>query len=193
MIITAVCSNLNTKAPKNPLQKLERRRSICVDTVYIFFYSNVAEDIFKSQSTFHSATNILYILDTWCEEVNDQNLIFTFPILIFQMIMLCIWNQGYILKSTISKYVVMESSTKTKISFHTWVGIMYCSCTGNRRQLCLPPLIWNVSHVMVYPLELLRPVSGFSADPSSSKRKIMRWETTKNSSDNKQMSHIRCV
>ena len=34
MIITALCSNLNTKAHKKHLRKLERRRSICVDTVY---------------------------------------------------------------------------------------------------------------------------------------------------------------
>ena len=151
------------------------------------------QKIFSKVNQLFTLQPTYYILDTWCEEVNDQNLIFTFPILIFQMIMLCIWNQGYILKSTISKYVVMESSIKTKISFHTWVGIMYCSCTGNRRQLCLPPLIWNVSHLMIYPLELLKPVSGFSADASISKGKFVRWETTKNSSDNKQMSLIRCV
>ena len=45
------------------------------------------------------------------------------------------------------------------------------------RQLNLPPLIWNVSHLKTFPLELLGPAIGFSADPSSSKRKILRWDT----------------
>ena len=40
MIITALCSNLNTKAPKNHLRKLERRHSICVDTYFILFIYN---------------------------------------------------------------------------------------------------------------------------------------------------------
>ena len=65
--------------------------------------------------------------------------------------------------------------------------------TGNRRYLCLLPLIWNGSHLMIFPLELLRTTIGFSADPSSSKGKIVRWETTTNFSNNKQMSLIRCV
>ena len=59
-------------------------------------------------------------------------------------------------------------------------------------QLCLPPLIWNVSHLTIFPLELLGLAIGFSADPSSSKGKIVRLETTTNSPNNKQMSLIRC-
>ena len=43
--------------------------------------------------------------------------------------------------------------------------------TGNRRQLCLLPLIWNVSHLTIFPLELFGPAIGFSANPSSSKGK----------------------
>ena len=60
------------------------------------------------------------------------------------------------------------------------------------RQLSLPPLIWNVSHLKIFPLELLGPAIGLSAAPSSSKGKILRWDTTTNSPNNKQMSHIRC-
>ena len=49
-------------------------------------------------------------------------------------------------------------------------------------------MIWNFSHLMIFPLQLLGPAIGFSADPSSSKGKIMSWVTTTNSSNNKQMS-----
>ena len=49
------------------------------------------------------------------------------------------------------------------------------------RQLNLPPIIWNVSHLKIFPLELLGPAIGFSAGPSSCKGKILRWDTTTNS------------
>ena len=53
--------------------------------------------------------------------------------------------------------------------------------TAYMRQLNLPPLIWNVSHLKIFPLELLGPAIGLSAGPSSCKGKILRWDTTTNS------------
>ena len=50
------------------------------------------------------------------------------------------------------------------------------------RQLNLPPIIWNVSHLKIFPLELLGPAIGFLAGPRSCKGKISRWDTTTNSS-----------
>ena len=49
------------------------------------------------------------------------------------------------------------------------------------RQLNLPPLFWNVSHLKIFPLQLLGPAIGFLAGPSSCKGKILRWDTTTNS------------
>ena len=48
------------------------------------------------------------------------------------------------------------------------------------RQLNLPPLFWNVSHLKIFPLQLLGPAIGFLAGPSSCKGKILRWDTTTN-------------
>ena len=48
-------------------------------------------------------------------------------------------------------------------------------------ELNLPPIIWNVSHLKIFPLELLGPAIGLSAGPSSCKGKILRWDTTTNS------------
>ena len=53
--------------------------------------------------------------------------------------------------------------------------------TAYMRQLNLPPIIWNVSHLKIFPLELLGPAIGLSAGPSSCKGKILRWDTTTNS------------
>ena len=51
----------------------------------------------------------------------------------------------------------------------------------------LPPILWNVSQFTIFLLELLGPAIGILADPTSSKRKIVNWETTKNSSNYKGM------
>ena len=48
MIITALCSNLNTKAHKKHLRKLERRRSICVDTVFSSKWSEQIQIIYTT-------------------------------------------------------------------------------------------------------------------------------------------------
>ena len=53
--------------------------------------------------------------------------------------------------------------------------------TAYMGQLNLPPLFWNVSHLKIFPLELLGPAIGLSAGPSSCKGKILRWDTTTNS------------
>ena len=65
--------------------------------------------------------------------------------------------------------------------------------TGNRRQLCLPPIIWNVSHFTIFPLELLGPAIGFLADPSSSKEK--NHELSHNNKFFQQQTNVlvRCV
>ena len=49
------------------------------------------------------------------------------------------------------------------------------------RQLNLPPIIWKVSHLKIFPLERYGPAMGLSAGPSSCKGKILRWDTTTNS------------
>ena len=69
------------------------------------------------------------------------------------------------------------------IRWRSNIEIAYIAYTGNRRQLFLPPLIWNVSQFMIFLLELLGQAIGCLVRPSSSKRKIMNWETTSNSSN----------
>ena len=44
-------------------------------------------------------------------------------------------------------------------------------------QLCLPPLIWNMSYLKIFPLELLGSAEKPMAGPSSSKGKILRRDT----------------
>ena len=61
------------------------------------------------------------------------------------------------------------------------VNIEYRLGTAYMRQLNLPPLFWNVSHLKIFPLELLGPAIGLLAGPSSCKGKILRWDTTTNS------------
>ena len=49
-----------------------------------------------------------------------------------------------------------------------------------------------VSHLKIFPLQLLGPAIGFSAGPSSCKGKILRWDTTTNSLTTNKCLYIRC-
>ena len=64
---------------------------------------------------------------------------------------------------------------------HIEPRVQHLPDTAYMGQLNLPPLFWNVSHLKIFPLELLGPAMGFSAGPSSCKGKILRWDTTTNS------------
>ena len=55
--------------------------------------------------------------------------------------------------------------------------------TGNMRQLVVVRRICCCSQFMIFPLQLLGPAIGFSADPSSSKGKNHELRTTTNSSN----------
>ena len=78
-----------------------------------------------------------------------------------------------------SSQIQRQAVRPTKIPYLT--SRRYVSTTAYMGQLNLPPIIWNVSHLKIFPLELLGPAIGFSAGPSSCKGKILRWDTTTNS------------
>ena len=64
--------------------------------------------------------------------------------------------------------------------------------TGNMRQLVVVRRICCCSQFMIFPLHLLGPAIGFSADPSSSKGKNHELRTTTNSFNYNQISPITC-
>ena len=75
-------------------------------------------------------------------------------------------------------YCILQSIA---IDIFVKFSIYYQHYTAYMRQLNLPPIIWNESHLKIFPLELLGPAIGFSDGPSSCKGKILRWDTTTNS------------
>ena len=98
----------------------------------------------------------------------------------------CVWcilclclNNGTLMQRTVSISMIKEMH-KHFLNKLRW-ELTYNLFTAYMRQLNLPPLIWNVSHLKIFPLELLGPAIGLSAGPSSCKGKILRWDTTTNS------------
>ena len=60
---------------------------------------------------------------------------------------------------------------------HIEPRVQHLPDTAYMGQLNLPPLFWNVSHLKIFPLQLLGPAEKPMAGPSSSKGKILRWDT----------------
>ena len=65
--------------------------------------------------------------------------------------------------------------------FEVEVSCRYLLSTSNMGHLFVVRGFVVVSHLKIFPLELLGPAIGFSASPSSCKGKILRWDTTTNS------------
>ena len=78
-------------------------------------------------------------------------------------------------------YVWAATRLLKMLFFGSPSGMVISRSTAYMRQLNLPPIIWNVSHLKIFPLQLLGPAIGLSAGPSSCKGKILRWDTTTNS------------
>ena len=84
--------------------------------------------------------------------------------------------------SSISKMIHVNGKKLFNfVKFNSKSFVSLPKITAYMRQLNLPPIIWNESHLKIFPLELLGPAIGLLAGPSSCKWKILRWDTTTNS------------
>ena len=86
------------------------------------------------------------------------------------------WWKGVLLVFMVLEVFWRRRQIKLACILIWWFIESFAEAKCNRRQLFLPPLIWNVSQFMILLLELLGQAIGCLAGPSSSKRKIMNWE-----------------